>query len=112
MYLIKRSQLFRELKKAKPWVVFLQETNFKNHHIPTLPNNYLTKMYQSTNALAKTKGVSILLSKDANISIMDHLIDPEGRYMFLKGSWAGKNPLAIVYFPNKVHITFCQHLLD
>lgn len=109
----KRSQLLNELNKMKPGVVFLQETHFKTGHIPNIHSKYFTKMFHATNNLAKTKEVFILISREGNISITDQLIDPGGRYIFLKGTWDKKSiTLANVYFPNSAHITFCKHLID
>lgn len=63
--------------------------------------------------MPQQKGVSILLSKHTTFSTEHQLVDPEGRYIFLKGNIDGKPvQLANVYFPNKSHITFCQLIID
>lgn len=94
-------------------MVFLQETHFKDKNIPKLTDNIYTKAYHSTNPLAKTKGVSILLNKDAPFELKHQLIDPEGRYLFLKGTWEGSPiTLANVYFPNTSHVPFCGKIIE
>lgn len=85
----KRTKLLRELKKVNPSVIFIQETYFKGQNIPKLTDTLFTKAYHATNPLAKTKGVSILLNKHSPFVLSGQLIDPEGRYIFLKGSWGG-----------------------
>lgn len=73
---------------------------------------YFTKVFHASNPLAKTKGVAILLSKDSNFSVSDQLVDPEGRYLFLKGTLGQQATLVNVYFPNTAHISFCQRIMD
>lgn len=109
----KRTKLLKELKKANPAIVYLQETHFKNNNIPKLTDGHFTKAYHATNPTAKTKGVTILFSKHSPFSPSKQLVDPEGRYIFIKGTWDGTLvTLANVYFPNKAHITFCQKIVD
>lgn len=109
----KRSKLLKELKKTKPSIVFLQETHFKGQNIPKLTDNNFTKVFHATNPLAKTKGTSIFLNKNSPFELISQLTDPEGRYIFLKGTWEGSPvTLANVYFPNKSHITFCNKIIS
>lgn len=107
----KRTTLLREIKKGKPHFVLLQETHFKTGHVPRLTDSNFTKVFHATNNLAKTKGVSILVSKNAPFDLTDQLIDPEGRYIFLKGHYSG-TPITIanVYFPNSAHLPFCKQM--
>lgn len=103
----KRLKLLKELKKICPAIVFLQETHFKSKHIPKFIDNIFTKIFH-----AKTKGVSILINKDSPFDLQHQLIDPEGRYIFLKDSWEGSPvTLANVYFPNRAHIPFCHKVI-
>lgn len=109
----KRISLLRELHKAKPAVVFLQETHFKTGNIPKLHDKQYTQVFHATNSISRSKGVSILLHKNSEIVISQQLTDTEGRYIFLKGNWAGTPiTLANVYFPNSAQITFCQRVID
>ena len=97
----KRTSLLRELKRGKPHFVFLQETHFKTGQIQKLTDTYFTAAHHATNDKAKTKGVTILVSRDAPFTLTDRLIDPEGRYVVLKGTYLGK-PITLgnAYFPN------------
>lgn len=108
----KRTTILRELKKGRLHFTFLKETNFKTNQITKLTNSFFTEAYHATNDSAKTKGVSILVSKDTPFMLTDHLTDLEGRYIFLKGTYAG-TPLTLenVYFPNSAQITFCQRMI-
>lgn len=68
--------LLRELKKGRLHFAFLQETHFKTHNTPRLTDSYFTEAYHATNDLAKSKGVTILISKEANFELTDKLMDP------------------------------------
>lgn len=108
----KRRTLLKELKKGKPRFVFLQETHFKTQQIPKMTDSFFTQAYHATNDLAKSKGVSILIGREASFELTDKLIDPEGRFIFLKGNCCGKPiTLANVYFPNTAHLTFCRKIV-
>lgn len=97
----KQITLLRELKKGRPNFVFLQETNFKTNHIPRLTDHYFIEAHHATNDSSKSKGVSILIGKEAKFKLTDKLVDPEGRFPFLKGTCHGITlTLANVYFPN------------
>lgn len=109
----KHTALLKELKKGRPRFVFLKETHFETQQIPKLTDTFFTQAHHVTNDLAKTKGVSILISRDASIELTDKLTDPEGRYLFLKGKFGGTPvTLANVYFPNTAHLTFCKHVIE
>lgn len=100
--------LLRELEKGKPQFVFLQETHFRTNQIPKLTNSFFTEAHHATNDVAK----SILISKEAPFTLTDRLVDPEGRYVFLKGTYRDRTlTLANVYFPNSAQITFCQKVI-
>lgn len=84
---------------------FLQETHFKTNHIPRLTDSYFNEAHHATNNVSKSKGVSILLSKDASFEITDKLVDPGGRFIFIKGLCGGvPTALANVYLPNTSHL--------
>ena len=108
----RRSSLLKELKKGKPHFVFLQETHFRTHHIPKLSSPSFPRVFHATNSEAKTRGVAIMINREAPFEISEQLCDPEGRYIFVRGSYGSKQvTLANVYFPNKAHITFCQKVV-
>lgn len=74
----KRTALLRELKKGRPRFVFLQETHFKTQQVPRLTDTFFTQAYHATNDLTKSKGLSILVSREASFELTDKLADPEG----------------------------------
>lgn len=107
----KRTTLLRELKKGKPKFVFLQETHFKTNHIPRHTDSYFTEAHHATNDMSKSKGVSILVSKDVKCELSDKVVDPGGRFIFLKGKCNGiPLTLANAYFPNTAHLELCRKL--
>lgn len=103
----KRSHLLRTLRQNNVNIAFLQETHFRSDNIPKLHDRKYTQVFHATVHDSKTKGVSILISRDTKIKINDNIVDPEGRYIFLKGT-LGSRPitLANVYFPNKGQAPF------
>lgn len=73
----KRTTLLREIKKGKPHFIMLQETHFKTGHVPRLTDSNFTRAYHATNDHAKTKGVSILISKNSPLNLTEQMTDPE-----------------------------------
>lgn len=109
----KRSQVLSVLAKQKAQFIFLQETRFHLDSIPKL-TNYLSHIaIHSTNPTAKTKRASILLSKHAPFQLLDSLVDPEGRFVFIKGLYASKPlTLANIYSPNEYQVSFFRKISD
>lgn len=62
-----------------------KQTHFKSDKIPKIHNKILPLAYHATNPDGKTKGVSILISKQTPFQPMDSIMDPMGRFIFLKG---------------------------
>lgn len=92
--------------------MFLQEINYNTHHMPRLTDSVFTRTFHATNDHARSKGVSILISKDAPFELTEQLTDPDGRFVFLKGTYGGAHlTLANAYFPNKSYLTFCKHIV-
>lgn len=99
----KRTQLLSSMHKNKA-DIFLQETHFKTNFIPKPTNSRYPTSFHATNPSSKSKGVSILFANNCPFQISDTCRDPEGRYLFLKGSLHGKPiTLANIYVPNKLH---------
>lgn len=99
------------LTKHRAHFLLLQETHFRTDTIPKLGNHIYNKALHSTNPDAKTKGVSILISKFANFHLLDSKIHPEGRYIFIKGT---SKPITIanVYCPNEHQLSFFRKVCD
>lgn len=109
----KRSQVLSSLTTHRAHFIFLQETHFRSDAIPKLSNHIYRTAFHSTNPESKTKGVSILVSKNANFQISDSLVDPDGRYIFLKGSYASTPiTLANIYCPNDHQVSFFRKTCD
>lgn len=107
-----RSTILRKLKKGKPHFVYLQGTHLKTRYTPKLTNSYFTRAFHATNPDSKSMGVSILINKEAPFELAEQLCDPEGRFVFLKGTYGGiPVTLANVYFPNRGHVTLCQSIV-
>lgn len=108
----KRSRLLLLLWKAKADVVFIQETHFKSDNIPKLTNSAYPTVYHATNLDSKSKGVSILISKNCPLQIQDTMIDPNARYISLKGKLHNiPITLANLYALNKQHVPFLRDTL-
>lgn len=69
-------------------VVFLQETHFRTHHVPKLSNMHFPEVFHVTNNDSK----SILISRDAPFRVSDQLSDPEGRFLFVRGTYGTVPP--------------------
>ncbi|CAI9604443.1 unnamed protein product, partial [Staurois parvus] len=107
----KRSMLLSYLHKQKADVVFLQETHFRQDPIPKLFNFHFPIVHHATNPLAKSKGVAILLARHLPFTMSDSLADPEGRYLFIKGSFANRPvTFANVYAPNTKQVSFTRSI--
>lgn len=94
--------------------MFLQETHFKTHHMPKRTGLFFTRAYHATNDTSKSKGVSILVNKEApSFEVTDQLIDTGGGFFFSKGNvrWLPIT-LANVYFPNTTHLMFCKCIVQ
>lgn len=100
------------MRKFKADIILLQESNFKTNNISTLTKKDFPMVYNATNKLAKTKGVSITLSKHLPIEISDSLIDDEGLYIIIKGSvWGRPITIANIYSPNSAWL-LSRHIND
>lgn len=90
----KHFQFLREFHKLKANIVSIQETHFKLDTIPKFKSQHFPHAYHATTADSKTKGVSILISNNTLFQLIDTLLNPEGRYIFLKGR-LGACPITI-----------------
>lgn len=109
----KRSKLLLLMKKLKADMVFIQETHFWSNNIPKLTNQYFSASYHATNSVAKTKGVSILISKNLPMNITEVLDNKEGRFIFAKGNiYYRPFTLANLYYPNSKQVTFLDSVVN
>uniref|UniRef100_A0A8C5MTK2 exodeoxyribonuclease III n=1 Tax=Leptobrachium leishanense TaxID=445787 RepID=A0A8C5MTK2_9ANUR len=98
----KRRMALHDLQRAlRSSVVFLQETHFRNDTPPTLTSRLFPDGFFSNYLTAKSRGTAILFSRDVPFQLEDQLIDPEGRYLFIKGTISDTSyTFASVYLPN------------
>lgn len=102
-----RRMLLHDLQHLKSDVAFIQETQFRDDKVPILKSRLLPTVYHSTNQMAKSRGVSIILSSRVPWFFVDAVRDPGGRFLFVKGRVGDVGvTLATVYAPNVQKGTF------
>uniref|UniRef100_A0A8C5WE51 Reverse transcriptase domain-containing protein n=1 Tax=Leptobrachium leishanense TaxID=445787 RepID=A0A8C5WE51_9ANUR len=111
----KRSKLMEELHILRASVAFLQETHFREGGAPSLGGARFPIGYFSNYSSGKARGVAILFSKHVPFVLETLQTDPEGRYLFVKGTIADtKYTFASIYLPNKAQhkalATILRHL--
>ncbi len=96
----KKLKIFSQLKKLQADVVLLQETHrpatatdqLKTTEFP----NVFTACYNS-----RQRGVAILIHKNVNFTVLNTVIDPEGRFLIIKLSIFDKKLCIVsIYGPN------------
>lgn len=98
----KHSQILQCMRTIKADIMFLQGTHFKADYIPKLSNPHFPTALHATYRESKTKGVSILFSKNE-----------EGHFLFVEGSIGGKRlNLANLYSPNVKQVPFFRLTLQ
>uniref|UniRef100_A0AAX7UJD9 exodeoxyribonuclease III n=1 Tax=Astatotilapia calliptera TaxID=8154 RepID=A0AAX7UJD9_ASTCA len=96
----KRLKIFNQLKKLQADVVLLQETHkpvtgLNELKTPEFPNVFAA-CYNS-----RQQGVAILIHKNVNFTVLDTVIDPEGRFLILKLSILNKKLCIVsIYGPS------------
>lgn len=94
-------------------MVFLQETHFRSDSIPKLHNSFNPTVYHATNDYSKSKGVSILISKNCPLQVQDTMLDTNVHYIFLRGKLHTKPiTLANLYAPNRQQVPFFRNTLQ
>lgn len=109
----KCSKLWWELKKLKAQVVLLQKTHFTHQSTPKLPIHLHSQWYISTSPVSKSRGTAIAIHKHCPFQHKGNLVDPQGRYIFLKGAITGvRYTFATIYAPNSNQLTFIDVTLE
>ncbi|CAH2315101.1 Hypothetical predicted protein [Pelobates cultripes] len=99
----KRSHLLRDLKHGRVSVAMLQETHLKM----SLKSRSYPTSFHSTHPTARKVGVAILLANSVQFTLTDQLADPNGRYLFIKGTISQKTyTFATLYAPNAKQTMF------
>ncbi|CAI9617453.1 unnamed protein product, partial [Staurois parvus] len=108
----KRFRLFNELHHRATSVVFLQETHFEIEVNVKLKSKHYPTWYYADSPIKRAKGVAIGFAKNMRFELEDRRIDPEGRFLFLKGRLQGiECTLANIYCPNKNPEMYMKGLL-
>lgn len=106
-------KLLYSLRQSKAHIALLQETHFQTDFIPKLKDQHFPTAFHSSNAEAKSKGVTILISRNCPFQVTDVQRDPLGRFLFLKGT-LHHTPFTIanIYAPNSGQVTFFRNTLQ
>lgn len=89
------------MHKAKVDIVSFQETHFKTGCIPTCSDHYNARWYHSSDPVKKASMVSISIHKNLPIAMVDQMMDPKSRFLFLILSiWNRVFAIANVYLLN------------
>ncbi|CAH2328529.1 Serine threonine- kinase N2 [Pelobates cultripes] len=108
----KRSLLFQTLRQQHIDIACIQETHFKSSTEPKLYAKHYPTQFHARSA-NKTKGVSILISRDIALEVQSQYIDPQGRFIILVGLFnATQYTLVTAYFPNSDSTNFLNKLLQ
>lgn len=81
---VKRWRMLTHVMKIKPDIIFVQETHLRDSKYPIFNSQWYTGQYAAP-GISKTRGVAILITKSIHFVLKDSLIDPQGRYIFVKG---------------------------
>lgn len=109
---IKRNKVIAKLRKAKPSVVFLQETHLsKKEHEKFKKLGYVNSFYSSCKN--SRRGVITLLPNFVNFELIKEEVDREGRYVIVKGRIDSVLVSLInVYAPPESDKTFLKSVFD
>ncbi|CAH2224769.1 Hypothetical predicted protein [Pelobates cultripes] len=108
----KRAHLHRRLWTAKASVVFLQETHLRGRGAPKLENRCYPQGFYANRTDAKKAGVAILIAHTTPFQCTETQADPNGRYLFLKGTIVDHvYTFACLYGQNKQQHTFLSRTL-
>uniref|UniRef100_A0A8C5PDA6 Uncharacterized protein n=1 Tax=Leptobrachium leishanense TaxID=445787 RepID=A0A8C5PDA6_9ANUR len=95
----KRKKILRELWAQRASVVaFLQETHFKKDTAPAFKDRNFPTGYFSNFSDSISRGTEIVISKDVPFVKTGVSMDPEGRFLFFKGTMY---TFASLNLPNK-----------
>ncbi len=96
----KKLKIFGQLKKLQADVVLLQET----HRPATATDQLKTTEFPNVFSAcynSKQRGVAILIHKNVNFTVLNTVIDPEGRFLIIKLSIFDKKLCIVsIYGPN------------
>lgn len=109
----KHSKLWWELKRLGAQVVFLQETHCTPQSMPKLPTHLYSQWFLSNLRIAKSRGTGIVIHKSCPFQVTGTKVDPQGSYVYLKGTLSGqKLTLATIFAPNSSQLAFIDSTLE
>ncbi|CAI9618011.1 unnamed protein product, partial [Staurois parvus] len=107
----KRFRLFKELQHRKSSVIFLQETHLEIESKVRLRTRYFPTWFYADSPIKRAKGVAIGFAKNIRFEVEERLMDPEGRFLFLRGKLQGiECTIANIYIHLKPE-TFVREVL-
>lgn len=105
----KRYNILREINQFTAEVVFLQETHFSHETNLKLNSKDFPKWLYGDFTTKRAKEVAIGFAIGVRFTLEERLVDPEGRYLFLKGRLCDVDcTLASIYCPNKNPIKYLR----
>lgn len=97
----KRKIVQKEVRRLGGEVVFLQETHIRVDRIPNLGSYHYPQIYNSCSSDSKSKGVTIMISRNMAWQEKSVEVDTEGRWIMVKGLCLGHLfTFVAVYAPN------------
>lgn len=111
-HLIKAKCIASFLKRSNFDIVCLQETYLKKDRIFQQASKAFPLQYLAPGS-SKSKGVAILISNNLDFIFSDSELDPQGRFIFIKGTLNSENvTIASVYTPNDGQVGFFKTILE
>uniref|UniRef100_A0A8C5Q6J2 Endonuclease/exonuclease/phosphatase domain-containing protein n=1 Tax=Leptobrachium leishanense TaxID=445787 RepID=A0A8C5Q6J2_9ANUR len=98
----KRHVALREFTSLHADVVLVQETHFPHARPPSFKNHKYPTGYFSNATAGKVCGTAVLFSRSTPFSNSTSLLDPAGRYTFVKGQIGAQwYTFVSIYLPNR-----------
>jgi hypothetical protein len=94
---VKRQRVLNFLKSRHPGILFLQETYSTSGDEIIWKTEWKGEIIMS-HGTNHSKGVAILIPEQVDYSITNTEVDPQGRYILIKGSFGGKHMSLLNYY--------------
>lgn len=90
----------------------MQETHFRQQPLPKMPTQLLNNQWFFSNSpVAKSHGTAIAFHKSCLFKPIESYLNPQGRYVFVKGVIVSKK-CATLYAPNVKQLSFIDAVLE
>ena len=108
----KRKKILKEISYLKADLTFLQETHLSHASNIRLYSKSHPTWYYADSPGRKSKGVAIGISRGLGFALESRMVDPEGRYLFLRGKIGDEDlTLVNIYSPNERQVDFLGKVL-